>query len=225
MEDTHRAFLPAAGRDWLLPLYDPFVKLLGGDAARRALLDQAALEPTADVLDLGCGTGTLVVLIAQRYPKARVVGVDPDPRALARARRKARRGGVLVALDEGYADSLAYPDGSFDRVFSSFMLHHLEPGDKVRALREARRVLRDGGSLHLLDFVTPEHREASGFVRWAHSHHRLKDNTEAQVLELLREAGFSAARTVSRGALLMGRTACYEARTEDARTSDATEEA
>ena len=115
MEDTHRGFLPAAGRDWLLPLYDPFVKLLGGDSARRALLDQAALEHTAHVLDVGCGTGTLVVLIAQRYPKARVVGIDPDPRALARARRKARRGGVSVELDRGYADSLTYPAGSFDR--------------------------------------------------------------------------------------------------------------
>jgi hypothetical protein len=42
MVESSRTYLPAAGRDWLLPLYDPFVKLLGGDAARRALLDEAS---------------------------------------------------------------------------------------------------------------------------------------------------------------------------------------
>jgi len=43
MEAT-RPYLPAAGHDWLLPLSDPLVKLLGGDAARRALIERAALE-------------------------------------------------------------------------------------------------------------------------------------------------------------------------------------
>src|SRR5258708_1611032 len=61
--ESSRTYLPAAGRDWLLPLYDPFVKLLGGDAARKALLDQAAIRASQRVLDIGCGTGTLVVMI------------------------------------------------------------------------------------------------------------------------------------------------------------------
>jgi ubiquinone/menaquinone biosynthesis C-methylase UbiE len=54
MEETR------TGRDWMLPLYDPLVKLLGGDAARRALLDQTLIQPGHRVLDVGCGTGTLV---------------------------------------------------------------------------------------------------------------------------------------------------------------------
>jgi len=45
MMESSRTYIPAAGHDWLLPLYDPFVKLFGGDAARKALLDQAALRP------------------------------------------------------------------------------------------------------------------------------------------------------------------------------------
>ena len=44
METTQRAYLPAAGHDIFLPLYDPLVKLLGGDKARRTLLDQAAID-------------------------------------------------------------------------------------------------------------------------------------------------------------------------------------
>jgi SAM-dependent methyltransferase len=89
MSETHRTYLPAAGKDWALPFYDPMVKLLGGDAARRKLLDQAALAPRHRVLDIGCGTGTLVTLMKRLYPGLEVVGLDPDPKALARAKMKA----------------------------------------------------------------------------------------------------------------------------------------
>ena len=51
--ERQRTYLPAAGHDWFLPLYDPFVKLFGGDRARRALLDQSSLRPGQRVLDIG----------------------------------------------------------------------------------------------------------------------------------------------------------------------------
>src|SRR2546430_13790941 len=95
MMGSSRTYLPAAGHDWSSPLYDPIVKLLGGDAARKALLEQAALRPGQRVLDVGCGTGTLATLIKQLYPDVEVVGLDPDPEALARARRKAARAGAV----------------------------------------------------------------------------------------------------------------------------------
>ena len=66
-----RTYLPAAGHDWFLPLYDPFVKLVGGDRARRALLEQAEMRPGQRVLDVGCGTGSLVVLINASRTTAR----------------------------------------------------------------------------------------------------------------------------------------------------------
>jgi ubiquinone/menaquinone biosynthesis C-methylase UbiE len=125
MPESSRNYLPAAGHDWSLPLYDPIVKLLGGDAARKALLDQAGLRPGQQVLDVGCGTGTLTTFIKRLHPDITVVGFDPDPRALARARRKAARAGVPIRFDQGFGDDLPYPEASFDRVFSSFMFHHL----------------------------------------------------------------------------------------------------
>lgn len=44
MEQAQRSYLPAAGRHWMLPLYDPLVKLIGGNTARRALLDHALIQ-------------------------------------------------------------------------------------------------------------------------------------------------------------------------------------
>ena len=115
--NTQRTYLPAAGHDWFLPLYDPLTKLLGFDSSRRRLLDQAALEPHHRVLDVGCGTGTLAVLIKRLYPTVDVTAVDPDPRALARAKRKAASASVAVrpprsAITNIEAHERAYPGPS-----------------------------------------------------------------------------------------------------------------
>lgn len=64
MGENRRTYIPAAGSSWLLPLYDPFMKLFGGASARRTLLEQADLGPRQRVLDIGCGTGELVLPIA-----------------------------------------------------------------------------------------------------------------------------------------------------------------
>jgi FkbM family methyltransferase len=128
---SERTFLPAAGHDFLLPIYDPFTKLFGFDRARRMLLDQAALQPQHRVLDVGCGTGTLAVLIKRLYPTINVVALDPDPKALARAQRKAERAAVSIRFDRGFSDALGYPDAAFDRVFSSMMFHHLDRRTKA----------------------------------------------------------------------------------------------
>jgi len=208
--EAHRHFLPAAGRDLFLPLYDPLTRLLGGDRARRALIDQAGLEPGQNVLDVGCGTGTLILQIRESFSSVATVGLDPDPKALARARRKAERQGATVRLDQGFADALPYPDASFDRVFSSMMFHHVETADKEKMLREARRVLKPGGSFHLMDFAGPE--ASDGILsRLLHTHARLKDNTASRILEWMRQAGFSDPVKTGSGRLILGRVAYYRA--------------
>jgi ubiquinone/menaquinone biosynthesis C-methylase UbiE len=208
---AERHFLPAAGRDTFLPLYDPLTRILGVDGARRALLDQADLQPHHRVLDVGCGTGSLAFLIKQRYPTVTVIGVDPDPRALARAERKAKRAGVSIRFDRGFADALGHPDRAFDRVFSSMMFHHLEDDEKLRTLREIRRILRPGGRLELLDFAAPDRHHHSPLARFLHSRDRLKDNVEMRLLGMLANAGFSEPKKLADRRLVVGRVACFEA--------------
>ncbi len=206
-----RSYLPAAGHNWALPLYDPLVKLLGVDALRRELVEHATIRPGHRVLDIGCGTGTLVVLIKRLHPDVEVVGLDPDPKALARGRRKAERAAVSVEFDRGFSDELSYPDASFDRVLSSFMFHHLQPGEREKTLREVRRVLKPGGFLHLLDFGGPASPPHGFLARLLHVSHRLRDNFEGRILTLMRQAGLLDPREVSHRAMLVGQVAHYQA--------------
>jgi ubiquinone/menaquinone biosynthesis C-methylase UbiE len=145
--ESQRYFLPGMGLHWLLPLYDPLTRLIGLHRTRRTLLEQAAPRPGDRVLDVGCGTGDLAIEIRKCHPEVEVVALDPDPKALAKARRKSELCGVSIQLDRGFADALPYPAGYFDLVFSSYMFHHLGQEEKRGMLRDVARVLRPGGSL------------------------------------------------------------------------------
>jgi 2-polyprenyl-3-methyl-5-hydroxy-6-metoxy-1,4-benzoquinol methylase len=123
---SRRTFLPAAGHDFFLPFYDTMTKLMGADRVRAALVDQAELRAGQRVLDVGCRTGTLAIQLKRLHPGVEIIGLDPDPNALSRARQKAERSAVQLRFEEGFSDSLPYSDRSFDHVFSSFMFHHLD---------------------------------------------------------------------------------------------------
>jgi ubiquinone/menaquinone biosynthesis C-methylase UbiE len=89
MNPTHdRHYVPAAGHDWALPLYDPFLRLFRLDALRDLMLTGVDLRAGQRVLDVGCGTGTLVTRLKRQAPGLHVTGVDPDAKALASARKK-----------------------------------------------------------------------------------------------------------------------------------------
>ena len=109
-----------------------------------------------DVLDLGCGTGTLTLEIARLLTArcGQVVGIDAAPRMIEVARKKA---GIIrnVRFDVVAAEALPYPDQSFDHVLSTFFFHHIDMELKLRAIDEAFRVLRPGGSLIIVDVDAP----------------------------------------------------------------------
>lgn len=121
---------------------------------RQTIVDQAQLETGGALLDVGCGTGNLAIAAARRLAgKGRVVGIDPAPRQLSRARSKARRQGLVqIEFQPGAVEELPFPDATFDVVTSSLMMHHLPPDLRVRGLKEIYRVLKPNGRFILADF-------------------------------------------------------------------------
>ncbi len=210
---VRRRYLPAAGLHWALPVYDPYVKLLGGDALRSTALEQMDLAPRQRILDIGCATGTLLLLVKQRHPDLAAVGLDPDPKALARASRKALRAGVKIHFSRGFSDTLPFADASFDRVTITGMFSLLPPAEKEPTLRETRRVLRPGGSFHLFDAVE----DPVGSSLWwpllrlwlRQPGRRFHVCTEEETVALMSRAGLVNGRKTGEHPFWLWPVACY----------------
>lgn len=194
---THRHFVPALGSAWLTPFYDLVSWLLGEQTIKRDLVRQAAIGADTDVLDLGCGTGTLALIVKETRPEARVTGIDIDPEILAIARGKIDAAGATVRLVEGSATDPPLPPASFDRVLSTLMLHHLTTPQKREALAAARRLLRSGGELHVADWGKPQNalmQVASLSFRYFDGAETTGANLRGELPALITEAGFTDVR-------------------------------
>ena len=186
-----KRYIPALSFRWLTPLYDPILKwVMREDVFKRKLTSQARILPGMQVLDLGCGTGTLTVMLKKEYPNANITGLDGDPQVLDIAREKAR--GMNIQWEQGLAYALSYPDVSFDRVVTSLVIHHLVREDKQRAFQEVYHALKPNGELYVLDFGAPHSRIARLITRYMHGLEEAADNFDGFIPQFISEAGFES---------------------------------
>jgi len=143
------------------------------------MLDVAAsiVPAPQSILDIGCGTGQLLIKAATRWPSAQLAGVDPAVGMVEVARNQTQ--GATIYL--GQAESLPVGNSSVDIVFSSISFHHWD--DQPKALREIIRTLRPGGCLCITDISLPDW--ISNVVR------RIKVKGPAGMVRLFTEAGFT----------------------------------
>lgn len=211
------SFTPAAGRASLTRFYDPLIALTRERVWRGLTAMHVAPRPDDVIVDVGCGTGSLAVLLSRAEPGARVIGVDPDPAVLAVARRKALAAGVSPDWRVGMGDALEAILGGerVDTAVSSLVLHQCPMAVKRGVLASMHAVLRPGGKVVIADFGeqrTALMRLAFRVVQWADGKEDTQPNAEGVVPELMREAGFVEVREADAVATVNGSISLYVAR-------------
>lgn len=196
-------YIPALSFKWLTPLYDPLLKWgMGEENFKRRLIRQVNIQPRMNILDLGCGTGTLTLMLKRAYPEAQVTGLDGDSQVLDIARRKSR--GIDIQWDEGLATSLPYPDSVFDKVVTSLVIHHLATPDKLRAFKEIYRVLKPQGELHILDFGVPHSALTRLMTKYMRRLEQAADNFDGLIPLFVTEAGFGSVNETEHWVTIFG---------------------
>ncbi len=212
-QEDGRGYIPALQFTWLTPLYDPLVALaLPEEKIKTSLIEQGQISRHDKVLDLGCGTATLTLMIKRRHPQAEVIGLDGDPKILEIARQKVAKEAVHIRFDQGLASALPYPDGYFHRVVSSLVFHHLTQDGKGKALKEVFRVLQNGGEVHIADFGPPQNRYARAAALLLRHFEQVADNLQGIIPGLMRRAGFEEVKETACFSTLFGTVSLYRGR-------------
>ncbi|WP_425805063.1 class I SAM-dependent methyltransferase [Desulfitobacterium sp. Sab5] len=211
MSKGRKNYIPALRFDCLSPLFDPFLQLtMPENTFKRRLVEQANVKRNNYVLDLGCGTGTLTILIKKTYPEAKVFGLDADEKILKNAETKIKKTGLNITLDKGMAFELPYLDNSFDFVLSSLVFHHLTHDNKVLALKEVYRVLRPGGELHIADFGKPSNTLMYLISLIMRNFEEAKDNYQGLLPCMTKGAGFNQVQITAQYSTLFGTLSLYK---------------
>ncbi|MFG2623031.1 class I SAM-dependent methyltransferase [Streptomyces sp. NPDC048507] len=212
-----RPFTPAAGRFAPTGLYDPVAALLRERLWRGVFAMHVAPRPGEVIVDVGCGTGSQSLLLHRIEPAARVIGVDPDPRVLAVARRKARAAGASVEWRRGMGDEVAdlLGAGSADTAVSSLVLHQCPLAMKRAVLADLHTLLRPGGRLVLADYGlqrTRLMRAAFRVVQLADGRSDTQPNADGILPSLITAAGFDGVRKAEVVSTVTGSISVYVAR-------------
>ncbi|REJ76284.1 MAG: class I SAM-dependent methyltransferase [Acidobacteria bacterium] len=194
-------YVPALRFDWLTPIYDPVVRITTREKEfKRDLIENAGLGQHDTVLDLGCGSGTLILMLGRMRSGSIVHGIDGDQRILGRANEKVLSADSRASLVQGMSFQLPYGEESFDHVFSSLFFHHLTTADKVLTLNEVRRVLKPDGAFHVADWGSPDNfatKIGSYFVVALDGFEKTRDNFSGRLPELITDAGFAGVEETS----------------------------
>ncbi len=190
----NEGYIPALSYDWLTSLYDPVVALTTREKTfKRVLTEQAGIGVNHRVLDLACGTATLSILLKQKQPRAKVVGIDGDAKILEIAKMKVRRAGLEIQFDKGMSFDLPYEDESFERIVSSLFFHHLTRKHKLKTLREVKRVLKSKGEFHIADWGLPANSFMNGLsysIQLLDGFETTADNFNGLLPKIMADAGF-----------------------------------
>jgi len=209
-------YIPALSYDRLTPFYDLVVRVTTRENVfKKVLVERAKIKANHRVLDLACGTGTLTILVKSARSQAAVVGIDGDAKILEIAKTKAKESGVEIQFDEGMSFDLPYEDESFDRVISSLFFHHLTRDNKLKTLREVKRVLKSNGEFHIADWGLPANslmKGSSYLIQLLDGSETTADSFNGLLPKLMTDAGFEAVEETNSFNSLFGTIRLHQSR-------------
>lgn len=221
MTQPGATFIPSLHFHRLTPLYDPLARWLLRDAElKQRLVTQVAPQPGMRVLDLGCGTGTLTLMLQRAQPFSELTGLDIDPAMLQRAQAKPTAARAPIAWVEGTTTALPYANAVFDRVTASLMVHHLTDDQKQRTLGEIVRVLRPGGEFHMLDFGPAHSIPLEAAARFIRHFEQTDAHITGRIFGMMQAAGFDDVTETGHTASMIGPLSFYRARKPAAPPAD-----
>lgn len=138
--------------------YDFFINIHSGhyrDETRKFLVDSARIDTSSQtrILDVCCGTGSVILAFAEKYSDALTTGFDFSTGMLQKAKQKVK--GNRIAFVQGDAAKLAYIDDCFDVVCCSHALYELKGQVRADALVEMKRVIRPDGKVLIMEHEVP----------------------------------------------------------------------
>ncbi|MBU0560970.1 MAG: class I SAM-dependent methyltransferase [Bacteroidetes bacterium] len=150
-------YIKALRFDSLTKIYDWLIKVwLREKQFKEVAIETMKLSKNDTVLDLACGTATLLIMIKQKFPDVQVYGIDGDENILKIAEQKTKQLDVDVKLEKGLSYALPYPNGMFDKIITSLFFHHLTDRQKLDTILEIKRVLKSDGILVVADWGKPK---------------------------------------------------------------------
>ncbi|MFT6505953.1 MAG: ubiquinone/menaquinone biosynthesis C-methylase UbiE [Colwellia polaris] len=191
----NNTYIPPLRFHWLTSFYDSLVAITTREAFfKKLIVDKVANVKGNNLLDVGCGTGTLTKLIAEKSPKHTVIGLDADQTALDISQKKVIGKDLNISFRQGFGQKMPFDKNSFDIVVSSLFFHHLNSSAKLATLTEIRRVLKPDGTLIIADWGKPTsifQRILFFVVQVLDGFETTKDNVDGVIPSLVVESGFT----------------------------------
>lgn len=210
MRHIHTNALPAETEGLLLrwgSFYDLIVSIITlgqSKRLRQMTINLSKLKESEKILDVGCGTGGVTIPAKLKVGRnGYAAGVDPSPEMIGEARKKAVKKKLDIDFRLGVIESIPFPDGTFDVVTSSLMMHHLPHELQLKGMAEIYRVLKPGGRLLIVDTKRPKVIILKQVFDALAKHHGIKFGL-GDIPEMLKSIGFKSAELLDKQFFYLG---------------------